>query len=73
MCLAIPGKIIEIKEDGSCIVDYVAEKRDAKIFTDDIKLGDYVIVSNKVVVMRVPEEQANSYLDSIKNVREDVE
>jgi hydrogenase expression/formation protein HypC len=66
MCLAIPGKVIEIKRDGSCIVDYEAEKRTATIFTDDIKVGDYVIVSNKVVVMKIPKDQALDYLNAIK-------
>lgn len=66
MCLAIPGKIIEIKENKDCIVDYIAEKRTAKIFTDDIKLGDYVIVSNKVVVMKIPKDQALDYINAIK-------
>ena len=65
MCLSIPGKIIEIKEDGNCIVDYISEKRDAKIFTDDVSMGDYVIVSNKVVVMKVPEDQALDYINVI--------
>ena len=65
MCLAIPGKIIEIKEDGSCIVDYEVEKREAKIFTDDIGLGDYVIVSNKIVVLKVPLNQVKDYLNMV--------
>ncbi|MGD9276121.1 MAG: HypC/HybG/HupF family hydrogenase formation chaperone [Candidatus Pacearchaeota archaeon] len=65
MCLAIPGRVIEIKEDGSCVVDYVFEKREAKIFISDIKLGDYVIVSNKIVVMKIPEEQAKEYLNAV--------
>jgi hydrogenase maturation factor len=66
MCLAIPGKIIEISPDRSCIVDYESEKRTAKIITDDISIGDYVIVSNKIVVMKVPKEQAVSYLNAIR-------
>jgi len=66
MCLSIPGKVIEIREDGSCVVDYEAEKRVASIFTDDIKVGDYVIVSAKVVVMKVPKDQALDYLNAIK-------
>jgi hydrogenase expression/formation protein HypC len=66
MCLAIPGKIVEIKENGDCVVDYEAEKRVAKIFTDDVGLGDYVIVSNKVVVMKVPRDQAVDYLNAIR-------
>lgn len=68
MCLAIPGKVIEIKKDGSCVVDYEFEKRTAKIFTDDISIGDYVIVSNKIVVMKVPESQAVDYLNAIRGI-----
>jgi len=67
MCLSIPGKIIEIKKNGDCIVDYESEKRTAKILTNDFKLGDYVIVSSKVVVMKVPDDQAKEYLNAIRN------
>ena len=67
MCLAIPGKIIEIDSEGNCTVDYVAEKRVAKLFSEGIGVGDYVIVSNKIVVMKVPEEEATDYLNAIKN------
>lgn len=66
MCLAIPGKIIEVKENGECVVDYGAEKRVATILSDDIGLEDYVIVSNKIVVMKVPKDQAVDYLNAIK-------
>mgnify|MGYP000252812182 CR=1 FL=1 len=48
MCLAIPGKIIEVDEEGNCVVDYVAERRGAKILMDGFGVGDYVIVSNKI-------------------------
>ncbi len=66
MCLSVPGKVIEISENGDCVVDYEAEKREAKILTDGIELGDYVIVSNKIVVMKVPEDQAIDYLNAIR-------
>lgn len=67
MCLSIPGKIIEIKENGDCIIDYEAEKREAKILIPGFELGDYVVVSNKIVVMKIPPEQAKDYLDTIRN------
>jgi len=71
MCLSIPGKVIEINGDEA-IVDYEFEKRTAKLFSDDFSVGDYVVVSNKVVVLKIPENQARSYLNLIKDVREDV-
>lgn len=66
MCLSVPGKVIEIEKDGSCIVDYEAEKREATILSNDIEVGDYVIVSNKIVVMKVPKDQAVDYLNAIR-------
>ena len=67
MCLSVPGKVVEMREDGKCVVDYEAEKREAMIFGDDIEVGDYVVVSNKVVVMKVPKDQAADYLNAIRN------
>ena len=66
MCLSIPGKIVKLEENGDCVVDYEAEKRDVKVLTPGFEVGDYVIVSNKVVVMKVPENQAQDYLNAIR-------
>lgn len=68
MCLAIPGKIIEVDEEGNCVVDYEIEKRDAKIFGEGFGVGDYVVVSNKVVVMKVPEDEAVEWLNAVKEI-----
>lgn len=62
MCLAIPGRVVEIKE-GKAIVDYGKEKREANVINDEIKVGDYVVVQNKLILQSVPEKQA---LESIK-------
>ncbi len=57
MCLAVPGKIVEIKDDKA-IVDYGVEKREGAIVEDIYKEGDYVIIQGGVVVMKIPEEEA---------------
>ena len=62
MCLAIPGKIIKIEGD-SATVDYGEDQREAKLINPDIKVGDYVVVQNKLILLKLPEEQA---LESIK-------
>ncbi len=48
MCLAIPGKIIEIKGDVA-IVKYPGMKTTAKIVIGNYKVGDYVFVSEKII------------------------
>ena len=66
MCLSIPGKVIEINKNGKCIVDYETEKRKATFIDDKIKINDYVVVSGGIVVMRIPKEQAEKFLEILK-------
>ena len=66
MCLAIPGKIIEIKNDIA-LIDYGSEKRQAKIIIGDFKVNDYVIVQGKIIIEKVPEEQVQAWLNLLKN------
>ncbi len=65
MCLAFPGKIIEIKDDIAT-VDYGSEKRKAKL-VKDFKVGDYVLVSAGLAIQKVPEKEAIEALKLIKN------
>ncbi len=64
MCLAIPGKIMQIKNSVATI-DYVAEKRTARIVAGNFKKGDYVIVTGKVVVEKVGKKAAQKWLKQI--------
>ncbi|MBD3164101.1 HypC/HybG/HupF family hydrogenase formation chaperone [Candidatus Woesearchaeota archaeon] len=66
MCLAIPGKIVEI-EGEKAVVDYGSEKREARLLNPEIKKGDYVVVQNKLILQAVPEKEA---MESIKLWRE---
>ena len=61
MCLAVPGKIIRIN-DNIAILDYGSEKREADCSLIDCNVGDYVIVSNKIVIDKVSKQEAESSL-----------
>jgi hydrogenase expression/formation protein HypC len=65
MCLAVPGKIIEINGD-LVKVDYKREIREAKLVSNNFKVGDYVIVQGKVVIEKVPKEDVKKWLDLFK-------
>ncbi|MFH1440105.1 MAG: HypC/HybG/HupF family hydrogenase formation chaperone [Candidatus Woesearchaeota archaeon] len=66
MCLAIPGKIIEIK-NYMVIVEYPkklgVEKKEAMNTGFNLKIGEYVFVQADIVVQKVPEKEA---IDSLK-------
>ncbi len=64
MCLAFPGKIIEINGEMAR-VDYGSEIREVGLIYKTFKLGDYVIVQNKIIVEKVEKEKAEKFLEMI--------
>jgi len=66
MCLAIPGKIIEIK-DNIAIVDYEILQKKAQILEDKYKIGDYVVVQAGIILQKVPEKEALETIKLFKN------
>ena len=66
MCFAMPGKIVSIKGDDA-VIDYLGKKRDARIISGEYKPGDYVFVSSKIIVQKIPEKEALESLKLIKN------
>ena len=70
MCLAIPGKIIEIdSKKNHALVDYGdGTKRKANISLVDVKKGDYVLVHAGFAIEVLDEEEAKKTLDLFKEM-----
>ena len=68
MCFAIPGKIIKIIGDN-VVIEYINnQKRTALLIQEDeYKVGDYVFVSSKIVVQKIPKQEALESLKVFKN------
>ena len=67
MCLAVPGKIIEINDDVA-IVDYELEKREGKIMSGEYAVGDYVIIQAGFILSKVNEQEAKESLAMYKSL-----
>jgi hydrogenase expression/formation protein HypC len=71
MCLAIPGKVLSIDTSVQPTMGVVSfggvEKRVCLEWTDDVKLGDYVIVHVGFAISRMDEEEA---LETLKLIAE---
>jgi len=65
MCLQVPGKVIEIKENRA-LIDYEIEKRTALIADIKPKKGDWVIVVGQFIIDIVSEENAKISLEHWK-------
>ena len=79
MCLAIPGRIVDIEGEDpafrSAGVDFCGIRRNVSLaFTPEVKLGDYVLVHVGFAITRVDEDEAArtfSYLKEIGALEEE--
>jgi hydrogenase expression/formation protein HypC len=67
MCLGIPGKVMEIRDEGGLAmgkVDFGGVRKDACLaYLPELKLGDYVIVHVGFAISRVDEAEALKTLE----------
>jgi len=70
VCLAIPGKIINIDSDKNhATVDYGdGTKRKANISLVDVKKGDYVLVHAGFAIEVLDEKEAEKTLDLFREM-----
>lgn len=63
MCLAIPGKVVEVKADVATI-NYGTEQRKVKIADVKVKKGDYAVVQFGFVTGKLSKEEAQKSLEA---------
>lgn len=75
MCLGIPGKVIEITEDAAMpmgIVDFGGVKRETCLayVSDEVSVGNYVIVHAGFAISILDEEEARQSFDLLREMGE---
>ena len=71
MCLAIPAKITEMKDDGLATVDLLGVTRDIALdLTPQAQLGDFVLVHAGFAIEVVDADYAQETIDLIKQFPE---
>ena len=72
MCLAIPGKIIDIiNPDDSlkqAIVDFGGIQREICIAWVDVNVGDYILAHAGMAISAIDEEEARLTVDALNKV-----
>ena len=73
MCLAVPGKILEIKQTDELTrtakVSFGGAVKDVNIsFVPDSKVGDYVIVHVGFALNKIDEDEALMTLEYLKKI-----
>jgi len=70
MCLAVPGKIISIKDD-SALVDFKGIKKKINITLVKVKKGDYVIVHAGFAIQRLTKENTDEIFEIYETSKKD--
>lgn len=73
MCLAIPGRVVEIGEENSPLrmgrVDFGGIVREVCLaYVPEVQVGDYVIVHTGFAIRRLDEEEARETLRLLREV-----
>jgi hydrogenase expression/formation protein HypC len=58
MCLAIPAKVVDIKDDGARVDFGEGVLREVNVMLVDAKVGDYVLVHAGYAIQVLSEEEA---------------
>ena len=67
MCLAIPGKIVDINDDIAT-VDYGNIKKKGKIIEGNYSAGDFVIVQGGCIITKLSGKEASEALELYKKM-----
>ncbi len=72
MCLAVPGKVVEITGEGELRmgkVDFSGVQRQACLaYVPEVTLGDYVLVHVGFAISRIDEQQAQETLAALSEI-----
>jgi hydrogenase expression/formation protein HypC len=72
MCLAIPGRIIEVEHAGEhrmARIDFGGVIREAFLdFVPEAKIGDYVLVHVGFAIVRLDEQEAQRTLEYLRQL-----
>ncbi len=74
MCLAVPGKVVEITGEGDLRmgkVDFAGVQRQACLaYVPEVRIGDYVLVHVGFAISRIGEQQALETLETLAELGE---
>ena len=69
MCVAVPGRVVEIAEDGRALVDFMGVRRAVALdLLDGVSSGEYVLVHAGFAISLVDEEEAKKTWDVIEQI-----
>ncbi len=75
MCLAIPSKVIEVKDGDTAIVDTMGSKRlvSTMLLEEQAKIGDYLLIHVGYAMQKIDEDEAIESLNLFKEIENKID
>lgn len=71
MCLAVPMKVIVLKDDGGAVVEMDGATYDVDVsLVEAPRVGDYVIVHAGFAIEKLDREEADARIDLFRDLAE---
>jgi hydrogenase expression/formation protein HypC len=71
MCLAIPYKVLEVKENCRAEIEVAGTRQEISVHLfPELKVGDYILVNLGFAVVRMEEEEAMEVLRLYREIAE---
>lgn len=67
MCLAIPSKVVKIKDKWAMVQSSRHQHRVNLSLLKNVKVGDYLLIHDELAINKIPEKQAKQILGMIEN------
>ncbi len=70
MCLAIPSKVIEIKDNSTAVVDTMGSKRlvSTMLLEERVNVGEYLLIHVGYAMQKIDEKEAMESLGLFKEI-----
>lgn len=70
MCLAIPSRVVEIKDANTVIVDTMGSRRlvSTVILEEPAEIGDYLLIHVGYAMQKIDEQEAISSLNLFREI-----
>lgn len=68
MCVAIPGRVIELYEDEA-LVEFIGSKKIVNTaLIKDIKVGDYLLIHVGIAIEKIDEDEGEKTINIFKSI-----
>lgn len=73
MCVAMPGKVIEVTNDGKARIDFEGNEVEAYSGLVDLKPGDYALVHAGCVIQKMLKSEMDEMIEIMSLMDESIE